>query len=292
MALARDKAIVSEQQGQERIGIEQQNANTAAARAAQTAFNENRNYGVALSRLGIENKRLQLEALKSEAKKQGGGFTPYEIHGLTKDAGQVIEQGKQNGYTRAQVLNNLAANGIPLSIAAPLLKRFGYAPVNLGSPAAGNGKSMFANLGSLFKQEGGGGPFAAAGNATETVAARTIVGLAHEYIGTPYVYGGESPKGFDCSGLAQYLYGKAGIRVPRTSEEQYAGGMPVPNNQLQPGDLLFFVGSDGTRSAPGHEGIYIGNGHFIEAPHTGASVRVSALAGYPGYVGARRYGKG
>lgn len=123
-------------------------------------------------------------------------------------------------------------------------------------------------------------------------AARGAIALAQAYLGTPYVWGGESPRGFDCSGLVQYIYGKQGVSIPRTSQEQWKTGQRVAKSQLRPGDVVFFVGSDGTRNAPGHEGIYIGHGKFIEAPHTGATVRISNLAGYPGYVGARRYARG
>ena len=120
-------------------------------------------------------------------------------------------------------------------------------------------------------------------------AARGAIALAEHYLGTPYVWGGESPKGFDCSGLLQFIYGKQGIRIPRTSQQQYQAGRRVGRGQLRPGDAVFFVGSDGTRSAPGHEGIYIGGGRFIEAPHTGTTVRISNLRGMRDYVGARRF---
>jgi cell wall-associated NlpC family hydrolase len=116
-----------------------------------------------------------------------------------------------------------------------------------------------------------------------------VMSLAREYLGTPYVWGGESPQGFDCSGLAQYIYGKEGIQIPRTTYDQFQTGLNVPTNQLQAGDLVFFRGSDSRGGLPGHVGIFIGSGKFIEAPYTGSVVRVSNLAGYPGYMGARRY---
>ena len=116
------------------------------------------------------------------------------------------------------------------------------------------------------------------------------VQLAEHFIGTPYQWGGASPKtGFDCSGLIQYVWGKQGVDVPRTTYEQFQQGTPVAKKNLQPGDAVYFTGSDPQNGLPGHVGMYIGSGKFIEAPHTGADVRVSNLAGRSDYVGARTF---
>jgi len=121
------------------------------------------------------------------------------------------------------------------------------------------------------------------------VTAGDVIKLAKEFLGIPYVYGGESPKGFDCSGLVQYVYGQLGINLPRTSEEQFAAGTPVSAKDALPGDLVFFGGSgpgyyyDGTPSSPGHVGIYIGNGQMINAPTTGEDVKISSTDGAVGY---------
>lgn len=129
----------------------------------------------------------------------------------------------------------------------------------------------------------------------EKGAGAQIVNAARSYIGTPYVYGGESPKGFDCSGFAQFLYGHAGVKIPRTTYTQWtaSNGHAVPQGELQPGDLVFFKGSDAKtvngKLLPGHVGIYIGGGKMIDAPHTGASVRVESVGSFGGYMGARRY---
>jgi cell wall-associated NlpC family hydrolase len=118
---------------------------------------------------------------------------------------------------------------------------------------------------------------------------RKVVMSAMDYLGTPYAWGGESPTGFDCSGLAQYLYAKVGVNIPRTTYDQFKGGLSVPKSQLQAGDLVFFKGSDSRDGLPGHVGIYIGGGKMIQAPHTGDVVKVSSVAGFAGYMGARRY---
>lgn len=116
-----------------------------------------------------------------------------------------------------------------------------------------------------------------------------VVSTAKKYLGTPYVWGGTTPKGFDCSGLVQYAFAQNGKKVPRTSQEQFKGGTAVNQNNLQSGDLVFFKGSDGTSTAPGHVGIYIGNGQYIQAPKTGDVVKISNMSDRRDYVGARRY---
>jgi cell wall-associated NlpC family hydrolase len=128
--------------------------------------------------------------------------------------------------------------------------------------------------------------------AAETAASQkalAVVTLAKEALGTPYVWGGTSPSGFDCSGLLQYAWGKQGVSIPRTTYDQWTAGRAVAKNQLQPGDAVFFTGSDPKGGKPGHVGMYVGSGQFIEAPKTGSNVRVSTLAGRRDYVGARRY---
>jgi peptidoglycan DL-endopeptidase CwlO len=100
-----------------------------------------------------------------------------------------------------------------------------------------------------------------------------VVGIAMQYLGVPYVWGGASPSGFDCSGLVMYVFAQVGISLPHYTVAQYnyANSVSVPRNDLQPGDLVFFAGL-------GHVGIYVGNGQFIHAPHTGDVVRIDSLS--------------
>jgi cell wall-associated NlpC family hydrolase len=118
---------------------------------------------------------------------------------------------------------------------------------------------------------------------------QAAIKLASHFIGTPYEWGGASPGGFDCSGLLQYTWGKLGVNIPRTTYDQWKVGQEVAPNALRPGDAVFFKGSDSKGGLPGHVGMYIGGGRFIEAPHSGSTVHISNLRGYPGYMGARRY---
>ena len=112
-----------------------------------------------------------------------------------------------------------------------------------------------------------------------------VVSIALQYLGIPYVWGGSSPSsGFDCSGFVQYVYAQVGVYLPHHAASQFAYGVPVSREQLEPGDLIFFDGL-------GHVGIYIGGGQFVHAPHTGDVVKISSIYEdwyYSGFVGARR----
>jgi peptidoglycan DL-endopeptidase CwlO len=100
-----------------------------------------------------------------------------------------------------------------------------------------------------------------------------VVGIAMRYLGVKYVWGGASPSGFDCSGFVMYVYAQVGVSLPHYTVAQYnyPNSVSVPRNELEPGDLVFFAGL-------GHVGIYVGNGQFIHAPHTGDVVRIDSLS--------------
>lgn len=116
-----------------------------------------------------------------------------------------------------------------------------------------------------------------------------IINTAKSFLGTPYLWGGTSPSGFDCSGFTQYVLAQNGKSIPRTSQEQFASGQAVDKSQLQAGDLVFYGNGEAT-----HVGIYEGNNKIIHSPHTGDVVKESDFSTYwtSAYLGARRYYKG
>jgi peptidoglycan DL-endopeptidase CwlO len=111
------------------------------------------------------------------------------------------------------------------------------------------------------------------------------VGIAEQYLGVPYVWGGASPSGFDCSGLVMYVFAQLGVQLQHYTVAQYnyPNAVHPSRSELEPGDLVFFDGL-------GHVGIYIGNNEFIHAPHTGAVVSIDSLTGWYSseYDGATR----
>lgn len=117
-----------------------------------------------------------------------------------------------------------------------------------------------------------------------------IIATAQKYLGTPYVWGGDTPSGgLDCSGFTQYVMQQNGMSIPRTAAEQFAVGTPVEKANLQAGDLIFF-----TTYKPGasHVGFYMGNGKFIHASSVAAKVTISSLDDQfytEHYIGARSY---
>ncbi len=150
----------------------------------------------------------------------------------------------------------------------------------LADASAGAGSADLSIGGSV----GGGADYTAsipAPPSSSTGGSAASVALGQ--LGTPYVWGGGAPGGFDCSGLIAWAYAQVGISLPHYAAAQYAMGTPVPMDALEPGDLISFHGS-------GHIGMYIGSGQYVHAPQTGDFVKVSTLADRSDADGAVRVG--
>lgn len=120
------------------------------------------------------------------------------------------------------------------------------------------------------------------GNPPTSSKGAAAVWWAEKAIGAPYEWAASGPNSFDCSGLTMWAYGKVGVSLPHSSAEQISMGQRVGRAYLQPGDLVFFG------SPIHHVGMYVGSGQFIEAPYTGANVRIRPLDSHGGYAGACR----
>lgn len=116
---------------------------------------------------------------------------------------------------------------------------------------------------------------------------RRVISESMNYLGVPYVFGGTSPSGFDCSGYVRFVFAQAGISLPRTADAQYEVGYAVSTDELRPGDLVFFSTYE---AGPSHVGIYLGDGNFINASSSRGVSVASIYGGYWGscYIGARR----
>jgi cell wall-associated NlpC family hydrolase len=113
---------------------------------------------------------------------------------------------------------------------------------------------------------------------SSTAAAAAAIAFAVRQVGKPYQWGAAGPNAYDCSGLVFAAYAAAGLRIARTTFGWRQDGPPVPLNSIQPGDLLFSAGSDGTPTDPGHVVMYLGGGQIIQAPQRGEDVQIDPLS--------------
>jgi cell wall-associated NlpC family hydrolase len=232
--------------------------------------------------------------------------------------GQLTLGAKFGRVTAPLVLNLLQAHG-PLRAGTTIAVAFSAAAPSVPTPqekrrsTSGSGQPSL-NLSQRYAKGSSAGdkhgrevaksldlpenqpyPFLIDGGGLTPAARRDpVVSIAMRYLGIRYQWGGASPgTGFDCSGLVQYVFGKVGVTLVHYAASQYyyPGAVWVSPKRLQPGDLVFFTGSDGTRRSPGHVGIYVDDGYFIDAPHTGSYVRIDSLTDprfANEYVAARR----
>jgi cell wall-associated NlpC family hydrolase len=177
-----------------------------------------------------------------------------EFQVQTNPAGAIFAYNHLQSYVQSVLFYASAYSGGNFSVASAQLPS--------GSSAAGcTGTAVAGGLPAI--------------NAPNQLVA-TAIAYAEAQLGKPYLFGGTGPDAFDCSGLVMMAYQAAGINIERTSQDQWATEMRVPAAQVQPGDLVFFAGADGTPASPGHVGLVIGGGKMIEAFATGVPVRVAS----------------
>jgi cell wall-associated NlpC family hydrolase len=180
----------------------------------------------------------------------------------------------------------LLANGAPANMQAAIFAynhsdQYVSEVLDWASRYATGGAAVTTTLTSPACQQASLGPLPAG-------AAGKVIAYAEQQLGKPYQWGGTGPEAFDCSGLTMMAYRAAGVTIPRTSQEQWAFGRQIPAGEVQPGDLVFFAGSDGTMTSPGHVGIVTGTNEMIDAPYTGMDVSEQLISGVPGLVGYTR----
>lgn len=215
-------------------------------------------------------------------------YTKVDIIGVSGEwaAVKLIDRGLSGFVTADFVVPDKAVAQLPPSSLPPELGGLDYsksllppvfeAPENGDSadlPGGGEADAVLP-LEDADSVKGDGTLLSFFGNGEDaTEAEEQLVSHACEFIGAPYVYGGTSSDGFDCSGFTYSVYADLGYSLPRTAEQQSAVGVWVPRSELRQGDLVFFRtdGSDGI----GHVGIYVGMGKFIHAPRVGYSVKVT-----------------
>jgi cell wall-associated NlpC family hydrolase len=196
----------------------------------------------------IKDRRVKLSADKKAAAKLVDAAATHkaEVEGLQGKLEQMTA-GLKSEINRLQAQQAAAAKAAAEAAAAQ----------NSGGSGSSSG--------------GGGGTVVDPGGSGNS----SVVGIAQRYLGVPYVYGGASPSGFDCSGLTMYCYAQVGVGLSHGATDQQHASTPVPLNALQPGDLVFF----GNASYSYHVGIYVGGGSMIHAPHTGAVVSYGSWIG-------------
>jgi len=148
--------------------------------------------------------------------------------------------------------------------------------------AAAEAHSRYLALLARQRAQASGGSNDSGGDPPASARGAAAVRWAEKALGSPYRWAAAGPSSFDCSGLTMWAYAHVGVSLPHSSRAQIGYGSRVARSNLRPGDLVFFG------SPIHHVGMYVGGGDFIEAPYTGARVRISRLAGRGDYAGASR----
>lgn len=206
-----------------------------------------------------------------------------KIDGLKADADKAAADAQQKIDANKEKLAAMAADEAAKAEAAQkAVTAVASSTASASSTSASSSTTASSNSLGSSKAASSQAP-ASAGSSTVSVSGGSIAGNAAKYLGVPYVYGGTSPAGFDCSGLIYYAAKEAGISLPRTSQAQSTLGSYVSVSDLQAGDLVFWGGVGSAY----HVGVYIGNGQYIHAPEPGQNVTVQSVAYFAPSFGRR-----
>lgn len=206
-----------------------------------------------------------------------------KIDGLKADADKAAADAQQTIDANKEKLAAMAADEAAKAEAAQkAVTAVASSTASASNTSASSSTTASSNSLGSSKAASSQAP-ASAGSSTVSVSGGSIAGNAAKYLGVPYVYGGTSPAGFDCSGLIYYAAKEAGISLPRTSQAQSTLGSYVSVSDLQAGDLVFW----GSVGSAYHVGVYIGNGQYIHAPEPGQNVTVQSVAYFAPSFGRR-----
>lgn len=246
-------------------------------------------------RFGLDPAAVLAYALEESNAKYGAigdngtSFGPFQAHiggaagNRTPQAASAWANSPQGLIQMMGMMSRTPAKGLTGAAAVKAI----YQYFGKGTPAAvPRGLARYTEAVQMVQNSGRGPAVQVDHQGQVSTLAPAVLKLAAQYLGTPYHWGGASPQtGFDCSGFVQWLYAQKGIQLPRTTFQQWHAGKPV-SGPLRPGDIVFFIP---TSAGPDHEGLYIGNGQFIQSPHTGDVIKISKLSDYQNiYMGARR----
>ncbi len=216
--------------------------------------------------------------MAATAYKNGGG-DDTTVTGLlaAKDPGSMLDQmslvtavSRNRGSKLAQFVASAQRLKLAQGQAQQAITQIGALQTSLKKQKA-NLEQQIAQQRKLLSAAGGPTPGQGSCNVQATGKALIAVRFACSKLGTPYLWGGTGPR-YDCSGLTQAAWAKAGVSLPRTAAEQYTTYTRVSYDQLQPGDLVFF------EAGIGHEGMYFGGGKMVHSPHTGDVVKISDIS--------------
>ncbi|MDC6273525.1 NlpC/P60 family protein [Lacticaseibacillus paracasei] len=211
----------------------------------------------------LESDKAKIESLKSDAEKSAS------------DLQQTLEANKDK---LAQLAASEDAAKAAAATAAVAATPSASSPSTASSSAASSSVNTSTNTSTTSASQA-----PASNNSSVSVSGGSIASNAAKYIGVPYVYGGTSPSGFDCSGLIYYAAKEAGISLPRTSQAQSTLGSYVSVSDLKAGDLVFWGGVGSAY----HVGIYIGGGQYLHAPAPGQNVTIQSMAYFAPSFGRR-----